>query len=149
MRWLANAHSESCCLQTVFLSARWPCPDAWRVPCSLVMVFMSVFFTSRFWKADMGNCSGSTVEELQACESHQWYRKFMTECPSGLLTFYEFKQFFGLRNLSDTSNAYVRTMFMTFDMNDVRSFFIFLSQGYTFILMILSQWSWISVCSHQ
>ncbi|KAM9361227.1 guanylyl cyclase-activating protein 1-like [Symphorus nematophorus] len=66
----------------------------------------------------MGNCSGVTVEELQACESHQWYRKFMTECPSGLLTFYEFKQFFGLKNLSDSSNAYVRTMFTTFDMND-------------------------------
>uniref|UniRef100_UPI0037E70DAB guanylyl cyclase-activating protein 1 n=1 Tax=Semicossyphus pulcher TaxID=241346 RepID=UPI0037E70DAB len=66
----------------------------------------------------MGNCSGSSVENLQACESHQWYRKFMTECPSGLLTFYEFKQFFGLRNLSDTSDAYVKTMFTTFDMND-------------------------------
>lgn len=72
----------------------------------------------------MGNCNDSTVEELQACESHQWYRKFMTECPSGLLTFYEFKKFFGLRNLSETSNAYVRTMFTTFDMNDVRSFVI-------------------------
>ncbi|XP_068172026.1 guanylyl cyclase-activating protein 1 [Antennarius striatus] len=66
----------------------------------------------------MGNCTGSAVEELQACESHQWYRKFMTECPSGLLTFYEFKQFFGLKNLSDTSDAYVKTMFTTFDMND-------------------------------
>ncbi|KAM3621730.1 uncharacterized protein V6R79_015283 [Siganus canaliculatus] len=66
----------------------------------------------------MGNSAGSTVEELQACESHQWYRKFMTECPSGLLTFYEFKQFFGLKNLSDTSNAYVKTMFATFDMNE-------------------------------
>ncbi|XP_059185706.1 guanylyl cyclase-activating protein 1 [Centropristis striata] len=66
----------------------------------------------------MGNSVGSSVEELQACESHQWYRKFMTECPSGLLTYYEFKQFFGLRNLSATSNAYVRTMFTTFDMND-------------------------------
>ncbi|XP_062257285.1 guanylyl cyclase-activating protein 1-like [Platichthys flesus] len=67
---------------------------------------------------DMGNYNSSTVEELQACESHQWYRKFMTECPSGVLTFYEFKQFFGLRNLSDTSNAYIETMFTTFDMND-------------------------------
>ncbi|XP_019942124.1 guanylyl cyclase-activating protein 1 [Paralichthys olivaceus] len=66
----------------------------------------------------MGNCNSSSVEELQACESHQWYRKFMTECPSGLLTFYEFKKFFGLRNLSDTSNAYIETMFTTFDMND-------------------------------
>uniref|UniRef100_A0A8C9XFR4 Guanylyl cyclase-activating protein 1 n=1 Tax=Sander lucioperca TaxID=283035 RepID=A0A8C9XFR4_SANLU len=53
-----------------------------------------------------------------ACENHQWYRKFMTECPSGLLTFYEFKQIFGLRNLSNTSNAYVMTMFTTFDINN-------------------------------
>ncbi|XP_069007142.1 guanylyl cyclase-activating protein 1 [Embiotoca jacksoni] len=66
----------------------------------------------------MGNCPGASVEELQACESHQWYRKFMTECPSGLLTFYEFKKFFGLSSLSETSNAYVQTMFTTFDMND-------------------------------
>ncbi|XP_020497760.1 guanylyl cyclase-activating protein 1 [Labrus bergylta] len=66
----------------------------------------------------MGNSNGSSVEELQAAESHQWYRKFMTECPSGLLTFYEFKQFFGLRNLSDVSNNYVKTMFTTFDLND-------------------------------
>ncbi|KAJ8258786.1 hypothetical protein COCON_G00177980 [Conger conger] len=64
----------------------------------------------------MGN--NVAVEELNACESHQWYRKFMTECPSGLLTFYEFKQFFGLKNLTESSNAYVHTMFKTFDMND-------------------------------
>lgn len=68
----------------------------------------------------MGNSSGTSLEELSACKSHQWYRKFMTECPSGLLTFYEFKKFFGLKNLSPTSNAYVATMFNTFDMNDVR-----------------------------
>ncbi|XP_071398203.1 guanylyl cyclase-activating protein 1 [Centroberyx affinis] len=66
----------------------------------------------------MGNSNGATVEELKACESHQWYRKFMTECPSGLLTYYEFKKFFGLKNLSVSSNAYVETMFATFDMND-------------------------------
>lgn len=66
----------------------------------------------------MGNSLGSNLEELQACESHHWYTKFMTECPSGLLTFYEFKRFFGLKNLSDSSNAYVRTMFTTFDMNN-------------------------------
>ncbi|XP_051978144.1 guanylyl cyclase-activating protein 1-like [Xyrauchen texanus] len=66
----------------------------------------------------MGNASGMTVEELSACESHQWYRKFMTECPSGQLTFYEFKKFFGLKNLSDSSNAYVKTMFSTFDINN-------------------------------
>ncbi|XP_047440019.1 guanylyl cyclase-activating protein 1 [Mugil cephalus] len=66
----------------------------------------------------MGNASGSSMEELQACESHRWYRKFMTECPSGLLTYYEFKKFFGLSNLTETSDNYIRTMFTTFDMND-------------------------------
>uniref|UniRef100_A0A3Q1GHM5 Guanylyl cyclase-activating protein 1 n=1 Tax=Acanthochromis polyacanthus TaxID=80966 RepID=A0A3Q1GHM5_9TELE len=37
----------------------------------------------------MGNSNGPDVEELQACESHQWYRKFVSECPPGLLTFYK------------------------------------------------------------
>uniref|UniRef100_A0A671NCK0 Guanylyl cyclase-activating protein 1 n=1 Tax=Sinocyclocheilus anshuiensis TaxID=1608454 RepID=A0A671NCK0_9TELE len=66
----------------------------------------------------MGNSPGMSVKELSACHSHQWYRKFMTECPSGQLTFYEFKKFFGLKNLSETSNEYVKTMFKTFDIND-------------------------------
>ncbi|KAG1946229.1 guanylyl cyclase-activating protein 1-like [Pimephales promelas] len=66
----------------------------------------------------MGNQPGMTVTELTACHSHKWYRKFMTECPSGQLTFYEFKKFFGLKNLSNSSNEYVETMFKTFDIND-------------------------------
>ncbi|XP_026162115.1 guanylyl cyclase-activating protein 1 [Mastacembelus armatus] len=70
------------------------------------------------FKTDMGNSNGLTVEELQACESYHWYKKFMTECPSGLLTFYEFKKFFGLRNLSEASDAYIMTMFKTFDLNN-------------------------------
>lgn len=51
----------------------------------------------------------------------------MTECPSGQLTFYEFKKFFGLKNLSESSNEYVTTMFKTFDMNDVRNAFIIIN----------------------
>ncbi|CAL8336936.1 unnamed protein product [Lota lota] len=65
----------------------------------------------------MGNTSGATLEDMITCESHQWYRKFMTECPSGLLTFYEFKRFFGLKNLSESSDAYAMSMFSAFDMN--------------------------------
>ncbi|XP_028654962.1 guanylyl cyclase-activating protein 1-like [Erpetoichthys calabaricus] len=61
--------------------------------------------------------NGSTIEELTSCEIHQWYKKFMTECPSGQLTLYEFKQFFGLKNLSPAATAYVEQMFETFDMN--------------------------------
>ncbi|XDV23071.1 hypothetical protein PO909_027787 [Leuciscus waleckii] len=66
----------------------------------------------------MGNQPGMSLQELTACHSHKWYRKFMTECPSGQLTFYEFKKFFGLKNLSESSNDYVETMFKTFDIND-------------------------------
>ena len=68
----------------------------------------------------MGNTSGSTVDDLQAVEMHLWYKKFMTECPSGQLTLHEFKQFFGLRGLDSEANAYIEQMFRTFDMNKVR-----------------------------
>lgn len=62
---------------------------------------------------------GKAVEELSSTECHQWYKKFMTECPSGQLTLYEFKQFFGLKNLSLAANTYVEQMFETFDFNKV------------------------------
>lgn len=62
---------------------------------------------------------GKSVEELSATECHQWYKKFMTECPSGQLTLHEFKQFFGLKNLSPASNEYMEQMFETFDFNKV------------------------------
>ncbi|XP_016331282.1 guanylyl cyclase-activating protein 1 [Sinocyclocheilus anshuiensis] len=65
----------------------------------------------------MGNSTGSTVDDLQAVEMHLWYKKFMTECPSGQLTLHEFKQFFGLRGLDQEANAYIEQMFRTFDMN--------------------------------
>ncbi|XP_030072463.1 guanylyl cyclase-activating protein 1 [Microcaecilia unicolor] len=65
----------------------------------------------------MGNASSSTVDDLQAVEIHHWYKKFMIECPSGQLTLHEFKQFFGLRGLSEQANSYVEQMFRTFDMN--------------------------------
>lgn len=59
------------------------------------------------------------MDDLQAVELHHWYKKFMTECPSGQLTLHEFKQFFGLRGLSLEANAYIEQMFKTFDMNKV------------------------------
>nr|KAF6505402.1 guanylate cyclase activator 1A [Rousettus aegyptiacus] len=60
---------------------------------------------------------GKSVEELSSTECHQWYKKFMTECPSGQLTLYEFRQFFGLKNLSPSTSQYVEQMFETFDFN--------------------------------
>ncbi|MEQ2164259.1 Guanylyl cyclase-activating protein 1 [Goodea atripinnis] len=65
----------------------------------------------------MGNSNGCTVDDLQAVEMHLWYKKFMTECPSGQLTLHEFKQFFGLKGLDSEANAYIEQMFRTFDMN--------------------------------
>ncbi|KAI5936094.1 Guanylyl cyclase-activating protein 1 [Manis javanica] len=66
----------------------------------------------------MGNVmDGKSVEELSSTECHQWYKKFMTECPSGQLTLYEFRQFFGLKNLSPSASRYVEQMFETFDFN--------------------------------
>uniref|UniRef100_A0A8C4P581 Guanylyl cyclase-activating protein 1-like n=1 Tax=Dromaius novaehollandiae TaxID=8790 RepID=A0A8C4P581_DRONO len=65
----------------------------------------------------MGNNSSSTVDDLQTVEIHHWYKKFMTECPSGQLTEHEFKQFFGLRGLDPEANEYIEQMFRTFDMN--------------------------------
>lgn len=59
------------------------------------------------------------MDDLQAVEMHLWYKKFMTECPSGQLTLHEFKQFFGLRGLDSEANAYIEQMFRTFDMNKV------------------------------
>lgn len=67
----------------------------------------------------MGNSSGSTVDDLQAVEMHLWYKKFMTECPSGQLTLHEFKQFFGMKGLDPEASAYIEQMFRTFDMNKV------------------------------
>lgn len=72
----------------------------------------------------MGNSTGSTVDDLQAVEMHLWYKKFMTECPSGQLTLHEFKQFFGLRGLDPEATAYIEQMFRTFDMNKVRCCFL-------------------------
>lgn len=71
--------------------------------------------------SEMGNSTGSTMDDLQAVEMHLWYKKFMTECPSGQLTLHEFKQFFGLKGLDSEANAYIEQMFRTFDMNKVRS----------------------------
>ncbi|XP_070294561.1 guanylyl cyclase-activating protein 1-like [Salvelinus sp. IW2-2015] len=79
----------------------------------------------------MGNNSGVSIEGLGTCENHQWYRKFRTECPSGQLTFCEFKQLFGLKNLSEASKAYIMSMFEMLDMNDVR---LLLSRSLMFIV---------------
>lgn len=78
----------------------------------------------------MGNVmEGKSVEELSSTECHQWYKKFMTECPSGQLTLYEFRQFFGLKNLSPATSQYVEQMFETFDFNKVSRAWVGVMEG--------------------
>ncbi|XP_033019249.1 guanylyl cyclase-activating protein 1-like [Lacerta agilis] len=67
----------------------------------------------------MGSNGSRTLDDLQTLEIHHWYKKFMTECPSGQLTEHEFKHFFGLRGLDPEANHYIEQMFHTFDMNKV------------------------------
>jgi hypothetical protein len=81
---------------------------------------LSILGTNFLLAWAMGNVmEGKSVEELSSTECHQWYKKFMTECPSGQLTLYEFRQFFGLKNLSPSASQYVEQMFETFDFNKV------------------------------
>ena len=47
------------------------------------------------------------------------YRKFVMECPSGLLFLHEFKRFFGVDATGEASE-YAENMFRAFDKNGVR-----------------------------
>ncbi|XP_044522725.1 guanylyl cyclase-activating protein 3 [Gracilinanus agilis] len=58
---------------------------------------------------------GQTV--ITAVETHVWFRRFMTECPSGLQTLHEFKALLGLQGLNQRANQYVDQLFNIFDKN--------------------------------
>ena len=47
------------------------------------------------------------------------YKKFVLECPSGLLFLHEFKRFFGVAATGEASD-YAESMFRAFDRNKVR-----------------------------
>ena len=52
---------------------------------------------------------------------HHWYNKFMRESPSGLITLFELKAILGLKRMTEDANSYVDQVFMTFDMDGVRT----------------------------
>ncbi|XP_027721861.1 guanylyl cyclase-activating protein 3 [Vombatus ursinus] len=58
---------------------------------------------------------GQTV--ITAVQTHVWFRRFMTECPSGLQTLHEFKALLGLQGLNQRVNQYVDQLFNVFDKN--------------------------------
>lgn len=61
-----------------------------------------------------GSCEEIDVKALQ-----DMYKKFILECPSGVLFLHEFKRFFGVDPTGDVSE-YAENMFRAFDRNGVR-----------------------------
>lgn len=57
--------------------------------------------------------------EIDVITLQDMYKKFVTECPSGLLFLHEFKRFFGVGAAGDASE-YAENMFHAFDKNRVR-----------------------------
>ncbi|XP_019384144.1 PREDICTED: guanylyl cyclase-activating protein 3 [Crocodylus porosus] len=65
------------------------------------------------------SATGATgsADDITALEIHQWYKRFMRECPSGMLSLHEFKALLGLQGMDREANMYVEQVFSTFDMN--------------------------------
>lgn len=58
-------------------------------------------------------------EEIDVAALQDMYKKFVTECPSGVLFLHEFKRFFGV-DASGEASEYAENMFRAFDKNGVR-----------------------------
>ncbi|XP_046890388.1 guanylyl cyclase inhibitory protein [Hypomesus transpacificus] len=59
-----------------------------------------------------GRPGGTYVMEL-----HEWFRKFMSECPSGLITLHEFRRHFCKGTVGHESAEYAEQIFRTLDNN--------------------------------
>lgn len=59
------------------------------------------------------------TEEIDIKALQDMYKKFVIECPSGLLFLHEFKRFFGVDPTGEASD-YAENMFRAFDKNGVR-----------------------------
>lgn len=58
-------------------------------------------------------------QEIEVKALQEMYKKFVTECPSGVLFLHEFKRFFGVDPTGEVSE-YAEGMFRAFDKNGVR-----------------------------
>ncbi|XP_062405363.1 guanylyl cyclase-activating protein 2-like [Sardina pilchardus] len=56
------------------------------------------------------------TEEIDVAALQDMYKKFVTECPSGVLFLHEFKRFFGVDATGEASE-YAENMFRAFDKN--------------------------------
>ncbi|XP_063045199.1 guanylyl cyclase-activating protein 2-like [Engraulis encrasicolus] len=65
----------------------------------------------------MGQAQPTEVgEEIDVAALQDMYKKFVTECPSGVLFLHEFKRFFGVDSSGEASD-YAENMFRAFDKN--------------------------------
>lgn len=60
-----------------------------------------------------------STEQIDIKIIQDMYKKFILECPSGLLFLHEFKCFFGVEATGEASD-YAENMFRAFDKNGVR-----------------------------
>lgn len=69
---------------------------------------------------DMGQAQQTeSIEQIDIKIIQDMYKKFVLECPSGLLFLHEFKRFFGVDATGEASD-YAENMFRAFDKNGVR-----------------------------
>ncbi|XP_055511044.1 guanylyl cyclase-activating protein 2 [Leucoraja erinacea] len=54
--------------------------------------------------------------EIGVAELQDWYKKFVTECPSGTLFFHEFRRFCGVLD-NEEAAEYIENLFRAFDKN--------------------------------
>lgn len=60
-----------------------------------------------------------SAEQMDIKAIQDMYKRFVLECPSGLLFLHEFKRFFGVATSGEASD-YAENMFRAFDKNGVR-----------------------------
>lgn len=71
------------------------------------------------YKSVMGQTQQTeNSEEIDVKALQDMYKRFVTECPSGLLFLHEFKRFFGVDPEGEASE-YAENMFRAFDKNGV------------------------------
>ncbi|XP_048349505.1 guanylyl cyclase-activating protein 3 [Sphaerodactylus townsendi] len=63
----------------------------------------------------MGACESG--QEININDAHNWYNKFMKDCPSGQLSLYECKSFLSLHDINQEAEYYVDQVFNAFDLN--------------------------------
>ncbi|TNN48567.1 Guanylyl cyclase-activating protein 2 [Liparis tanakae] len=71
----------------------------------------------RRFQAAMGQTQPTANKEIDVQAIQEMYKKFVTECPSGLLFLHEFKSFFGVDPTGEASD-YAENIFRAYDRNE-------------------------------